>query len=365
MANTLKLKVYQKKPIALNAELSCKSGELLALVGPSGSGKTTLLRTIAGLYTPKEAQIHCGNDIWLDTSKKINFPTHLRSVGMVFQSYALFPHMNVLENITAAMRHLPKSEWHNKVLKLLDMLHLSGLEERRPSQLSGGQKQRVGIARALARDPKILLFDEPFSAIDKASRHGLYQEIMNLHENLSIPIIMVTHDFDEASMLGDKMSFIHEGNIIQTDTPYNVFTRPANVEMARLLNIKNIFEGEILYHKEDATYIKWHNNVLKAAFYPHFEAQEKIYFAMPSTEIILHRDDIPDVFETPQNTLNGKVLQLINLSESIMVTVAVNDSCDTVSMTVPAHFVKRTKLQKGSSIKISLLSDGIHLMKKA
>ena len=156
----LHVRLRQAGPIPLDAELSCGEGELLALVGPSGSGKTTILRTIAGLYRSHEGRITCGGAVWFDAADGTNVPPHRRPVGLVFQSYALFPHMTALRNVMAALGHRPARERETKARELLALVHLHGFENRRPASLSGGEQQRVAVARALAREPAVLLLDE-------------------------------------------------------------------------------------------------------------------------------------------------------------------------------------------------------------
>ena len=206
----LEATIKQQQPIPLEVQLECAAGEMLALVGPSGSGKTTVLRCIAGLHKPQQGLIR-SQTIWFDSNHELNYSPQQRRVGMVFQNYALFPHLTVMQNIMLAMQ----TPQEHKVRALLEQVHLSGLEYRFPSQLSGGQQQRVALARALARDPEVLLLDEPFSAVDKVTRRKLYLELHALRRQLSMPIILVTHDLDEAAMLADQMCVIHQGKTLQ------------------------------------------------------------------------------------------------------------------------------------------------------
>src|SRR5918995_6074389 len=157
----------QESPIPLDAEFSVGPGEVLALVGPSGSGKSTALRSIAGLYTPSSGRIVCNGSVWLDREAGIDVPARERRVGMVFQSYALFPHLTSIDNVMEALGDLRHAERRAQARALLARVHLEGLEDRRPAELSGGQQQRGAGARALARRPRVLLLDEPFSAVDR------------------------------------------------------------------------------------------------------------------------------------------------------------------------------------------------------
>ncbi|MCS6855542.1 MAG: molybdenum ABC transporter ATP-binding protein [Elioraea sp.] len=201
-------------PIPLDLAFSLCAGEVTALFGPSGSGKTTVLRTIAGLWRPSSARVTCGGAVWCDTATGTFVPPHRRRVGLVFQDYALFPHLTALGNVAAALHHLPKAERKRRARELLSLVRLSGLESRRPAELSGGQKQRVAVARALARDPAVLLLDEPFAALDRAVRVSLYGEIEAIRSRLACPIVLVTHDFEEVARLADRVLVLERGRIV-------------------------------------------------------------------------------------------------------------------------------------------------------
>lgn len=231
----LSLRVAQDAPIPLHVELACAPGELLAVVGPSGSGKTTLLRMIAGLYRPVSGRVECGGAVWLDTASGVDMPTHRRRVGLVFQSYALFPHMHALGNVMAALGHLPSDARAARAQALLARVHLDGLEFRYPAELSGGQQQRVAVARALAREPAVLLLDEPFSAVDRPTRRALHDELAALRRSLDIPIVLVTHDLAEVSALASRMAVLDAGRILQEGMADEVLAQPASARVAEIL----------------------------------------------------------------------------------------------------------------------------------
>lgn len=198
-------------PIPLGVDFAVGNGEILALVGHSGSGKTTVLRTIAGLHRPTNGRVVVDGEVWLDTSRGVFVPTHRRRVGQVFQSYALFPHMTARGNVEAAMGDLAGPERREEARRLLGLVGMGGYAERRPAELSGGQQQRIAIARAIARKPAVLLLDEPFAAVDRATREILYRELRALRTGLSMPIVLVTHDLDEARLLADAAVVIDKG----------------------------------------------------------------------------------------------------------------------------------------------------------
>jgi molybdate transport system ATP-binding protein len=236
-ARGLQVRLRQSGPIALAVELCCGEGELLALLGPSGSGKSTILRAIAGLYHPRHGKVTCNGANWLDTDIGLDLPPHQRRVGLVFQSYALFPHMTALGNVAAALHHRPAAERQPRARALLALVHLQGLEQRRPAELSGGQQQRVAVARALAREPAVLLLDEPFSAVDRRTRRRLHAELAELRQAVHVPIVLVTHDIDEAVRLADRMCVLDRGETLQTGKPAEVLAAPASERVAAALDL--------------------------------------------------------------------------------------------------------------------------------
>ncbi len=229
----LEVMAQASAPIPLDVAFRVEPGELLALVGHSGSGKTTLLRTIAGLWTPETARVSVGGAAWLDTGARVNLPPHRRRVGLVFQNYALFPHMTAAQNVMAAMMRPDPVEAE----RILDLVNLQGLGARRPAQLSGGQQQRVAVARALARRPEALLLDEPFSAVDRATRDRLYSEIIALRAHLGMPVVLVTHDVNEAQILADRMVVIADGRMLRAGTTAEVM---ADADALRAMGIREL-----------------------------------------------------------------------------------------------------------------------------
>ena len=243
----LDVHLVQKAPIPLDVAFQCQPGELLALTGPSGGGKTTILRAIAGLPLvsaisgPRvlSGSIRMNGVDWMNES--VSLPAWQREVGMVFQSYALFPHLSALENIALAVCSDHRAQRKKRARALMQNFRLEGLENRRPSQLSGGQQQRVALARALARDPQLLLLDEPFSAVDPPVRARLYAELAALRQRLSTPIILVTHDLNEAMMLSDRLCLIADGRILDQGPARQIVAHPSSSESARLMGFRNIF----------------------------------------------------------------------------------------------------------------------------
>ncbi|MBL5976048.1 MULTISPECIES: sulfate/molybdate ABC transporter ATP-binding protein [Comamonas] len=226
-----------------DVSLDIKSGELIALLGPSGCGKTTLLRIIAGLETADVGSIHFSGEDTTDVHVRD------RNVGFVFQHYALFRHMTVFENVAFGLRVKPRKERPSeavikeKVMKLLKLVQLDWIAERYPSQLSGGQRQRIALARALAVEPKVLLLDEPFGALDAKVRKELRRWLRQLHDELHVTSIFVTHDQEEALEVADRVVVINQGKIEQEGTPQQVWDNPATPFVYGFLGDVNLFKG--------------------------------------------------------------------------------------------------------------------------
>ena len=221
----LSVTLYAHRPIPLNLSFQVAAGEVLALVGPSGSGKSTVLRSIVGLWHPDQAHVVVDGAVWHDSATKLCLPTHGRAVGMVFQSYALFPHLTALGNVMLAMGHLPKPARAAAAASLLARVGLQGLKGRYPADLSGGQQQRVGIARAVVLNPEVILFDEPTSALDPE----LVGEVLSVMKDIAkegITMIVVTHEMSFASDIANRVIFMDGGVIVEEGSPKEIFLKP-------------------------------------------------------------------------------------------------------------------------------------------
>jgi iron(III) transport system ATP-binding protein len=221
--------------------LQMKEGEFFTLLGPSGCGKTTLLRTIAGFYRQDKGDIYLGDELINDV------PAYKRNTGMVFQNYAVFPHMTVFENVAYGLkvRKLPTKEIEVKVKAALKSVHLSGYEDRTPDKLSGGQQQRVGLARAMAIEPRVLLFDEPLSNLDAKLRVEMRDEIRAVQKALGITAVYVTHDQEEALVISDRIAVVNFGQIQQVGVPWEVYKNPANLFVATFVGKINAMDAKL------------------------------------------------------------------------------------------------------------------------
>jgi iron(III) transport system ATP-binding protein len=233
-------KRYGRTPAVVEASLCADRGEILALLGPSGCGKTTLLRLIAGFETPDAGRIDvggrhvAGNGVWV--------PPEKRRVGMVFQDYALFPHLTVGENIAFGV---PRSIRRRRLDELVPQLGLDALESRYPHELSGGQQQRVALARALAPEPELVLFDEPWSNVDPALRESLRGEVVELLRELEVTVVLVTHDREEAFSLADRIALMRDGTIVQEGSPESLYLSPVTRWAAEFVGAGNFLPGRV------------------------------------------------------------------------------------------------------------------------
>lgn len=226
-------------PVLKNVSFDIEEGKFYTLLGPSGCGKTTILRMIAGFSEPTNG------DIFFEGKRINEVPANKRQVNTVFQDYALFPHMNVFENIAFGLRikKLPKDQIKQKVKQALKMVQLEGYEKRGINEMSGGQKQRVAIARAIINEPKILLLDEPLSALDHKLRLDMQYELRELQQRLGITFIFVTHDQEEALAMSDEIFVLNNGNIVQSGTPVDIYDEPINHYVADFIGESNIVNG--------------------------------------------------------------------------------------------------------------------------
>jgi putative spermidine/putrescine transport system ATP-binding protein len=221
--------------------LSIRRGEFMTLLGPSGCGKTTVLNLIAGFFSPD------GGDICIAGQRVNDVPPYKREAGMMFQNYALFPHMTVAANIAYGLkaRHVPAPEISARVRDVLSLVRLSGYEDRKPRELSGGQQQRVALARALVINPKVLLLDEPFSALDKNLRASMQVELREIQRKLGVTTVFVTHDQSEALSLSDRLAVMSEGRICQIGTPEDIYRRPCERFVASFVGDANVLRGRL------------------------------------------------------------------------------------------------------------------------
>ena len=240
-----------------NASFSLENGTFFTLLGPSGCGKTTTLRCLAGLETPDQGRVAVEGDVLFDSDAGVNVPMNRREVGMVFQSYAIWPHMTVAENVAfpltvAKDRRYSRSEVEAAVDQALRTVDLAGFQSRPATRLSGGQQQRVALARSIVKTPRLLLLDEPLSNLDAQLREEMRVELKRLQRQIGITTVYVTHDQAEALTLSDRIAVIDQANVIQTGTPKEIYFRPANDFVAKFVGSTNLLDGKVARIDGDA-----------------------------------------------------------------------------------------------------------------
>jgi molybdate transport system ATP-binding protein len=378
--SSLTVTLRQSSPIPLNVNLHCKSGELLALVGPSGSGKSTVLRTIAGLQSVADAQVNCGKNTWLDTRKQIDVKTQARSVGLVFQHYALFPHMSALDNVLLAIPSRPKgtgsrlTKMARKTIALqwLARTNMTGMENRKPAELSGGQKQRIALARALAREPQVLLLDEPFSAVDQQTRRKLYRELAQLRSNLDIPMVLVTHDINEVQQLADSLCLIHKGQTLQQGNVQQVFNSPETKAIAKLLGHQNLFSATVSNHTEQYTRYQLSDNDYLLGPLVDITVGAEVNLLIAPSSISLDRfaesavaDNSlqhPELFMVSGNRLRGAISDAVGLGDELSLRLHLDNIKKSLRFRLPLHDATARNIQTGTSLEVHIRASGVHAM---
>ena len=321
-----------------DVSLHVQTGELIALLGPSGCGKTTLLRILAGLERPDEGKILLhGNEV---TDRQITD----RRVGFVFQHYALFRHMSVAENVSFGLRVLPKAQRpspdqiQKKVHDLLSLVQLQAMADRYPNQLSGGQRQRVALARALAVEPKMLLLDEPFGALDTKVRKELRRWLRRLHDELHITSILVTHDQEEALEAADRIVLMNQGHVEQTGTPEEVYEHPATPFVYHFLGDVNVFHGRI---SQDETL---HEETERGPLAERDSLGEhEVTFVRPH-DLELSRD------RTTTTQLEATVRFVIAAGSRVRLELVAKDSPQTIEVELTKERYRELKLRQGDVV---------------
>ncbi|HXH87098.1 MAG TPA: ABC transporter ATP-binding protein [Gaiellaceae bacterium] len=280
--------------------------ETVALVGPSGAGKSSVLRAVVGLLTPERGRVALGGDVWLDTGARIDLPPERRSVGLVFQEYALFPHLSVRRNVAFG--------GEQRVDELLERLRISALAEARPAELSGGERQRVALARALARDPAVLLLDEPLSALDAHTKATVRAELAELLRELGLPTILVTHDFEDAASLADRVGVLVDGRVLQIGSTAELLAAPTSDFVARFTGA-NLLPGNARPGPNGLTEVVLDSGIVAYSVDP---GAGRVGLAVYPWEVSLARESPVD---SSINHLSGEVRSLVGLGNRTRVRV--------------------------------------------
>jgi molybdate transport system ATP-binding protein len=328
------------------------------LFGPSGGGKTTILRCLAGLERPERGSIRMGDQVWLDVKAQIHERPQSRGIGFLFQHYALFPHLTVARNIAYGLHRLSRDQCRGRVGTLMEMLGLRGLEERYPHQLSAGQQQRVALARAVAPKPRLLLLDEPLSALDAPTRQQLRHALRSALAELKTPAIVVTHDPLEAVALADQAVVVSEGRVCQKGPTHEVFSRPADPNVARIVGVETIEPGTVIGIQQGLARVRVGSTELTALAAE--IAIGPVYLCVRGEEVTLERGEPTQT--SARNRLAGRVTAL----QPEGAAVRVNLDCGfplTALITRPA--AEQLELASGAPVIASIKASAIHLVTRS
>ena len=331
-----------------NMSLEVADGEFVTLLGPSGCGKTTTLRAIAGFCYPDEGEIFFGDKLMN------NIPPNMRNTAMCFQSYALFPHMSVWDNISFGlkMQKIPQQKQKKRVLKVMGMLGIEELQKRKPGQLSGGQQQRVALARAIVTEPQVLLFDEPLSNLDAKLRVQVRVEIRDMQKRLGITTIYVTHDQDEALAISDRIVVMNRGHIEQLGDPYTIYRNPETSFVAGFIGLANIYEGTVVARDNSRYTVEapFGKMVILSDGQKMPDVSKKVKFVWRPEDMKIYTKGAP-------NRVKGKTLQAVFMGNITDIFIDVQGN------KMRAQIDESRKLIAGDVIEFSIPEDAFSILK--
>ncbi len=337
-----------------SVNLSLDKNSYMVIIGPTGSGKSVLLETIAGFYSAEKGRV------FLEGKEITSLNPEDRGISIVYQDYVLFPHMNIFENIAYGLKKKTKDEEviKSKVLKMAKLLKIDHLLHRNPDTLSGGEKQRTAIARSLIVEPKILLMDEPFSAVDVSTHAYLTKLIKNVISDYETTCIHVTHNFNDVWNLADKVAVMKEGKILQQDIPQEVFSKPSHNFVADFVGIHNIFEGEIIEKGGSLTRIKLGDDLI---IYSSDESEEsgKILIAIRPENVIFSNETF---VSSIQNQIMGSVEEIIKVGPIVWIEVKIG-KINFKGILTP-NSCEKLKIKKGKKIYLSFKSVNVKIIDK-
>jgi len=332
--------------------------DFVVLFGCSGSGKTTALRCIAGLEKPDEGTIKINNTLYFDSKKKVNLTPQKRKIGYMFQENALFPHMNVRQNIEFGLKGMYSTEKKEKVSAMLGLVEIEELEFAYPNELSGGQKQKVALARALAPNPEVLLLDEPFSALDTVVRLKLRKELRMIQKKLGIPVIFITHDPVEAFTMADRMVVFDNGRVQQRGSPEEVFYHPKDRYVAELVGFSNLFDDAVVEgHGQGAecTFLWSLGTEITAPYIERMAGDRVSWGIRPENIELVDKRYIHTIQkESRKNLFYGVIMNVVNKGTSRIMSLILKESDDVLKVEVANHAFGSLKLETGDECMVRL-----------
>ena len=327
--------------------LSIEPGEYFIILGPTGAGKTILLESIAGLHPIKSGEI------WLNGREVTKLEAEKRGIGFVYQDYALFPHLSVKGNLLFGLKQKRRSKGERQLIVewVTGLLGVSHLLERNPSTLSGGERQKVALARALSISPQVLLLDEPLSALDPHAREGVQQELRQIHHRLKATIVHVTHDFEEAIALGDRIAVLSEGHILQVGTPEQIFRQPNSEFVARFAMSRNIFAGEVRDADDGHATITIEGMKLDVVT----ELRGKLHASLRPEDILISQEPLRS---SARNCLHGTITRINDRGSTLYLTVST--PLDFICLLTRRSF-EEMGLRVGEEVHVTFKASAIHV----
>jgi len=338
------------------------ANELVVLFGPSGAGKSLTLQAIAGTIHPDAGRIVIDDQAVYDSGQRLDLPPQVRRVGYVPQHYALFPHLTAAANIGFGLAHLPRGEREQRVSEMVILFGLQGLEHRRPRELSGGQQQRVALARALAVQPRLLLLDEPFAALDLSLRESLREELAQVQARTGITVVMVTHDLTDAFALGQRIIVYETGQVIQHGTREEVFFHPATRHVAELVGTRNILPAVVERRDGETLWVRWQGHRIAVPALP-IAPGTPVDLCIRPTQILIVR---PDRLEERArvNLLSGTLVREQMHGETYTLSLRVDGSqaASDLEITLPGYVYHRLALDAEKRVTVELRQQALHVM---
>ncbi|MBM3223922.1 MAG: ABC transporter ATP-binding protein [Candidatus Tectomicrobia bacterium] len=353
----------QKRLAHFHLDVTFTTGqELTVLFGPSGSGKSLTLRMLAGVERPDSGYIRLDGTSLYESALGRHLAPQQRGIGYVPQQYGLFPHLTVADNIAFGLTHLTRQTRRQRVAELLELFGMQGLEHRLPRQLSGGQQQRVALARALAVQPRLLLLDEPFAALDGVLRDTLRQELMQVHARWGITVLVVTHDLADVYALGQQILVYDRGRILQQGTQEDVFMHPQTPRVAEFVHTRNILSAVVERSEAQTLWLRWHGYVLAAPPQP-LAVGTSVHLCIRPSQVLIVRPE-RETTRRRENLVRGSVVRETMQTETYTVYMRVDhsDADSDLEIHLPSYVYYRLGLDRQKRLLVELRREAMHLI---